>query len=403
MTKLFLAAGVAALALSAPVAAQGNGGGKGNKGGGEAAKVERGGGGGKAREAKGSPAKMERRGGGGQQRMAKSDRGEARASNGGGQKFERQQARNDRGDNRSLAKIDRKVDRQEIRAVERMANADRRDLDRGNWDGDEFFVPGRGKAIAEGCPPGLMAKGCMPPGQARKLTGTVIPASFRDRMLPLGLRDLYRDDSDHYYRLGDGGYVYRVNRQSNLISSLLPLFAGGLMTGQQFPSAYSNYMVPTQYQAFYPDNQDDYYRFANGYVYEVDRGSGLIENMIPLLAGGYGMGQMLPASYSAYNVPYQYRDLYADNDDYMYRYAPGAIYQVDPTTSLITGIASLLTGNGLSVGQPLPMGYSAYNVPMAYRDQYQDGPDAWYRYNNGSIYQVDPTTQLVTSIIRAIV
>ena len=111
--------------------------------------------------------------------------------------------------------------------------------------------------------------------------------------------------------------------------------------------------MPNQYRAFYPDNSDDYYRYANGYVYEVDRDSGLIESMIPLMAGGYGMGQMLPPSYSAYNVPYQYRGLYADNDDYLYRYAPGAIYQVDPTTSLITGIASLLTGNGLSVGKGL--------------------------------------------------
>jgi hypothetical protein len=243
----------------------------------------------------------------------------------------------------------------------------------------------------------------MPPGQYKKLDRNgFLPAAYRDRRLPLGLRDFYRDDDRQYYRLGDG-YVYRVDRRSNLVSALLPLLGGGLNTGQMFPSAYSNYYVPQQYRAFYPDNSDNYYRFANGYVYEVDRGSGLIENLIPLMANGYGMGQMLPPSYSAYNVPYQYRGLYADNDDYNYRYAPGAIYQVDPSTSMITGIASLLSGNGLSVGQQLPMGYSTYNVPLAYRDQYYDTPDAWYRYNNGSIYQVDPTTQLVTSIIRAIV
>jgi hypothetical protein len=170
-----------------------------------------------------------------------------------------------------------------------------------------------------------------------------------------------------------------------------------------FPTAFSNYYVPPQYQAFYPDTSDDYYRFANGYVYEIDRGTGMIESMIPLMASGYGMGQVLPLSYSAYNLPYQYRGFYPDSGDYMYRYAPGAIYQVDPTTRLITAVASLLTGTGLSVGQPLPIGYSAYNMPLAYRDQYYDSPDAWYRYNNGYIYQVDPTTQLVTSIIRALV
>ena len=112
--------------------------------------------------------------------------------------------------------------------------------------------------------------------------------------------------------------------------------------------------------------------------------------------------QLLPSSYSYYNVPYQYRDAYYDTDDYHYRYAPGAIYQVDRDSQLITGIASLLTG-GLSVGQPLPPAYGVYNVPMSYRDTYYDTPDNWYRYSNGYIYQVDPTTQLITAIVRSIV
>jgi hypothetical protein len=111
---------------------------------------------------------------------------------------------------------------------------------------------------------------------------------------------------------------------------------------------------------------------------------------------------MLPASYSYYNLPYQYRDIYRDNDDYYYRYAPGSIYQVDRGTNLITAVASLLTG-GLRVGQRLPVGYSTYNVPYAYRDQYYDTPDNWYRYANGNIYQVDPTTQLITAVISALV
>mgnify|MGYP006137938997 CR=1 FL=1 len=136
---------------------------------------------------------------------------------------------------------------------------------------------------------------------------------------------------------------------------------------------------------------------------EIDRDTGMIESAIPLMANGYGMGQMLPASYSTYNVPYQYRGLYADSDDYMYRYAPGAIYQVDPKTQLITAVASLLAPNSFNVGQRLPMGYSSYNVPLAYRDQYYDTPDSWYRYNNGSIYRVDPTTQLITAVISALV
>ena len=372
MTKLFLAAGVAALAIAAPAAAEnGKGQGKGNKG--QAAKVERGGG-------NKGVAKIERRGGG-QKILVQRGNGNAKA--------DRKAFRSERQAFKSERKELRK-DRDVVRI---------RDFD------DDWDRPNKGR-YADGCPPGLSkhAPLCMPHGQYKKqFLGEALPAAYRNRLLPLGLRDLYRDNDDYMYRLGDGGYLYRVDRRTSLIDSLLPLLGAGLMPGQAFPSAYGNYMVPQPYQAFYPDNGDDYYRYANGYVYEVDRSSGLIENMIPLLAGGYGMGQMLPPSYSAYNVPYEYRSLYADNDDYMYRYAPGAIYQVDPTTSLITGIASLLTGNGLSVGQPLPMGYGTYNVPLAYRDQYYDTNDAWYRYNNGSIYQVDPTTQLVTSIIRAIV
>jgi hypothetical protein len=83
-----------------------------------------------------------------------------------------------------------------------------------------------------------------------------------------------------------------------------------------------------------------------------------------------------------------------------YWYAPGAIYQYDPTSSLITSVAALLSP-GLTVGQPLPMGYSAYNVPYGYRQTYYDTPNASYRYNNGYIYQVDPATQLVSAIVAS--
>ena len=391
MTKLFLAAGVAALAIAAPVSAKPDKGGGGGGHQGHAAKVERGGGGGghaKAFKAKGADRQFAKAKGQSHEFKGR----EFKAA----KRVEFKHAGKSKGD-RAFAKLDRK-DR-DVRFTDKF---DRRDVRAGNWDGDQWRVPGRGGAIALGCPPGLMDKGCMPPGQAKKLQGALLPSAYSNRMLPLGLRDFYRDDDDYMYRLGDG-YLYRVDRDTNLVASLLPLFGAGLMPGQMFPSSYANYGMPLQYQPFYQDNPDDYYRFANGYVYEIDRDSGMIENMVPLMANGYGMGQMLPLSYSAYNVPYQYRGLYADSDDYMYRYAPGAIYQVDPSTRMITAVASLLTGNGLSVGQALPMGYSTYNVPLGYRDQYYDTADNWYRYNNGNIYQVDPKTQLVTALIRAII
>ncbi len=400
MSKLFLAAGVAALAFAAPVAAQNEkGGGKGgNKG--HAAKVERGGGN------KGHAAKVER-GGGNKGASAKMER------RGGSQRtvVAERKAREFKSERQAF-----KAERKQLKPERQAFKAERKEFDRKgrdvvrlrDVDDDRFDGGFDSRAMArwnddDHCPPGLRWKNveCMPPGQYKKLGNGLLPAAYRDRRLPLGLRDLYRDDDDYYYRYGDG-YVYRVDRESNLIAALLPLLGGGLSTGQLFPSAFSNYMVPSQYRAFYPESSDDYYRYANGYVYEVDRRSGLIENMIPLMANGYGMGQMLPASYSTYNVPYQYRGIYADNNDYMYRYAPGAIYQVDPTTSLITGIASLLAGD-INVGSRLPMGYDVYNVPMAYRDNYYDTADSMYRYNDGYIYQVDPTTRLVTAVINALV
>jgi hypothetical protein len=40
-------------------------------------------------------------------------------------------------------------------------------------------------------------------------------------------------------------------------------------------------------------------------------------------------------------------------------------------------------------------------VPLGYRDTYYDTSAAYYRYNNGYIYQVDPTTMLVTAIVAS--
>jgi hypothetical protein len=277
------------------------------------------------------------------------------------------------------------------------------------------------RGLIEGCPPGLWKKdnGCLPPGQAKKLLGAPIATAARIaalNSLPIGLRSFYPDTNDYYYRYGDG-YLYRVDRTSSLINSILPLLSGGYLPGQMFPSAYMNnyapgYTFPTNYMnpyvpdyygwnSFYPDTPYMDYRYLNGNVYGVDPYSGMIQNVVPTYAYGYGVGQMLPAGYGYYNVPTQYRSMYYDTPDYNYWYAPGAIYQVDPSTSLITSVASLLAP-GLSVGQALPMGYDYYNVPYAYRSTYYDTPDAWYRYNNGYIYQVDPQTRLITAIVQAL-
>jgi hypothetical protein len=404
MKRFILAAGVAALAISAPAAAE-RGGQRGDHKSNVSAKADRGG------ASKARTAKTDRKIAG--QRLASVDRKAERKSDRARitareHAVKRADARNfDRKEARAIAKIrdkEARIFRKDAENVVRLRNRGE-DARIRNWDDDRPFANARGRGLIDGCPPGLFKKNppCIPPGLAKNAIGQRLANNYRYSALPLALRDLYRDDDDYYYRYGNNGYLYRVDRDTQLVNALLPLFGAGLGLGQTFPSTFGNAYVPSYYQPFYPDSRDNYYRYANGYVYGVDRDSGLIESMIPLMAGGYGVGQMLPAGYSAYNVPYEYRDLYYDTDDSYYRYAPGAIYQVDPQTQLITSVASLLSPNGFAVGQPLPMGYTAYNVPYGYRDQYYDTADNWYRYNNGNIYQVDPTTQLITAIVRAIV
>ena len=426
MKRFILAAGVAALAISAPAAAKPGGG----HGGGHAANAQHGGGG-QAKARGGSKQHAQRTAHASKQRQAPKQQHAQK------QQHTMRMAQS-HGPSKAHAKIkerghapvvkmaERKHGNDRIREVNRDRNTrvairdHNRDADRfvdrrpsrdrdvrrfANYDGgrwiDRDFA---GNRNVGSCPPGLAKKhnGCLPPGQAKQLIGNRLPLAYRDSYLPVRLRDYYRDNDDYYYRYGDG-YLYRVNRENNLIAALLPMFGSALGLGTQFPTAYSNYGVPPYYQSFYPDTRDSYYRYANGNVYGIDPRTGLIQDVVPLMAGGYGVGQLLPAGYSAYNVPYQYRDYYQDSSDAYYRYAPGAIYQVDPRTNLVTSVASLLTPTGFAVGQPLPMGYSAYNVPYQYRSQYYDTPDSMYRYNNGYIYQVDPTTQLISAVIRAIV
>lgn len=304
---------------------------------------------------------------------------------------------------RDNRRMDRVENRRVMRDDRRFATAERR-FDRQATRDFQRASVGYGNGA---CPPGLAKKlvACMPPGQARKFVGQSYDTVNRISNLmemPSRLRTVYRDNDDYYYRYGNG-YVYQVDRQSSLIAALLPLFGLGVPVGQSFPSAYSNYQVPSAYQPFYQDTSDYYYRYGDGYVYQVGRNNGLVMDYSPLLASGYGYGQMMPASYSAYNVPYQYRSYYQDNDDYYYRYAPGSIYRVDAGSGLIDSVAALLMTGGMQVGQQMPMGYQTYNLPMQYRSQYYDTPQNMYRYSNGNIYQIDPTTRLVTALISALV
>ena len=364
-----------------------------------------------------------------------------------------QQAQQMRG-NRMQQAQDRMAQRQQLRA-------ERMNVVQNHLPANQQFA-GRnavGYGVG-GCPPGLASKGCMPPGQAMLQGLRAMPvqnrvATLRDMgdaryamvdfapqrqilapavasaligmplttaasfgtfsPFPQSLGYLYPSTPNYYYQYGNG-YAYQIDRGSNLIAALIPLLAGGYYAGSYLPQAYMSSYVPNYYglNSFYPANYSyggyggygGYYdnlcnRYAYGVVYQVDCMTGMVQNVIPTYAGGYGVGQMLPSSYSYYNVPYQYRSMYYDTPDYGYWYAPGAIYQYDRGTSLITSVAALMSP-GFTVGQALPAGYGMYNVPLAYRATYYDTPNAWYRYNNGYIYQVDPTTQLVTAIVASL-
>lgn len=327
MRNWILAAGAAALALTVPAIAQPdkNKGG-GNQGRGQQSKADRGGG----NQGRGGPAMRPDKQGG-------PDRGAAMRPDRGRDDSPRQARSDDRGKGKDVRSVEVKDNR---------GRGDGRDGDirivRRDFDGGGAFRVGRS---GFDCPPGLDRKdnGCLPPGQAMKLLGAPLLATFADDRVPYQYRSWFPDNDDYYFRAGDG-FIYRVDRSDNLVDGLIPLFGSGY----------------------------------------------------------YAVGDPWPQPYDFYNVPYQYRSYWPQGGDAYYRYGDGAIYRVNPQTNLVSAIVALLAGD-LGVGSRLPVGYDTYNVPLAYRAQYYDTPDAWYRYNDGYIYRVDPTTRLITAVIDAIV
>ncbi len=140
-------------------------------------------------------------------------------------------------------------------------------------------------------------------------------------------------------------------------------------------------------------------RYDSGYIYRYDQQGGLM-GYLPALGGLLSAGNLWPRQYSYNPAPRYQTDYYGLNQSYDYRYADGAIYGVNRNTSSIEQISALLTGQSPSVGQKMPAGYDAYNVPYAYRGQYADTPQSAYRYNDGAVYQLDPKTQLIQAIIK---
>ena len=364
MRNLMLLAGATALAVSMPALAKerdrGGGHGRGqaahanhHNGGQARADHGRGGGQGRGHVAQANHQK------GGQARADRGDhrRGQARADrhlNGRERQVERaiagerQLVRQARMEARQPARVARFDDRRDWRAWsrhnERFDNGFDRDFVR--------YSPYRPVAWrSRGCPPGLAKQNryCMPPGQLR---------------------------------------------HANYI-------------GQRLPIASWPYNVPVRYRYRFVDGNRYYYRYGNdGLIYRFDR-RGIVSSVIPLRSSGLFLGEPLPLGYDVYNVPFAYRPFYRDTSRYLYRYDGNAIYRVNSDSMLVDGIAALLTGGGglggLGIGDPLPAGYDVYNVPLNYRDTYYDTNDWMYRYADGAIYQVDPETRLIATVISLLV
>ena len=160
----------------------------------------------------------------------------------------------------------------------------------------------------------------------------------------------------------------------------------------------------TRYSRYQPDwwgltglSGRNYY-YDDGYLVRYD--GNRIGSYLPLLGGALSVGNVWPSSYRYDPLPDYYSSYYGLGGPNQYRYANNVVYRVDPETAAITSIAALLTGDNIQVGQRMPMGYDVYNVPYAYRDRYYDTPQSYYRYSDGYVYQVDPTTQLVQAAIQ---
>lgn len=160
----------------------------------------------------------------------------------------------------------------------------------------------------------------------------------------------------------------------------------------------------TQYRPAYfgyPAVGDGRYFYDDGYLFRLGDGDSIL-GFIPLLGGALGIGEIWPSFYEPAPLPPYYVEYYNLGDQPEYRYADDVIYRVDPSNSAITSIAALLTGDTFAIGQPMPDGYDVYNVPYGYRDRYYDTDDAYYRYADGYIYEVDPTTQLIAAVIELV-
>ena len=224
--------------------------------------------------------------------------------------------------------------------------------------------------------------------------------SARDKHGRIDRRD--DDDQGRFTRVRDdedNRISWRDLDRRGLIKGCPPGLAkknnGCMPPGQLKSNGYDRY--DTQWWGLRGLNNVSGYRYVDGNLVRLTP-SGSVMDYYPLLGGALAPGNVWPSQWQAAPLSPYYSNYYGLGDNS--RYFDGAIYRVNPSTSAIETVVALLTGDTFNVGQRMPSGYDAYNVPYQYRNQYADGPDANYRYSDGYVYRTDPKTQLILAVIK---
>ena len=256
----------------------------------------------------------------------------------GNDRSERRAERRD--DNRNVRVEARREDRQERkgdrdRHERRTERADDRRVVIAGEDGRPVILlrRNRDRGLINGCPPGLARKdnGCLPPGQARRLA------------TPTRLDSLWNARNDEFSYRYEDGYLYRRDTRGSLLG-YIPVLGGALSRGNPWPAQYDYQPVPTYLTNYYGLNDRSAYRYADGTVYGMDPKTQAITQVVALLTGqNPTVGQPMPAGYDIYNVPSAYRDQYVDTASRQFRYNDGYVYQVDPKTRLVQAVIQLVT------------------------------------------------------------
>ena len=330
-----ITAGFATLALAATPIALAQGQGKGNGGGGgkpSASQGNRGGGSGGGQNRGGAAERGNKGNGGGnaQRGNARADRSSGNGNGNRGGPVGAGNGKNNGGGNGNAGRGN---------GNRGNGNAGKNGgRDRGGINVDVNLAPtilretfGTAPRMIDGCPPGLAKKrnGCLPPGLARQTYRSYDPGFF-GLFGGNGARYFYEDGYLLSYR-GDG------------LAGYIPLLGGALGIGNTWPDYYAPQPLPRYYTDFYGLDDPRGYRYADNVIYRVDAETAAITSVAALLTGDdIAIGRPMPRGYDVYNVPYRYRDQYRDGPGARYRYADGYVYEIDPETALVVAAIELV-------------------------------------------------------------